>query len=234
MVVIGSLPAMIKRDFPQPSSGHVSDLSKHRTTSTSKTIVQNGTAENLNFSMTSVLNQRPTEILENGLSESKLNVRYNKRRAPAPPIANGHVPNGMGNGEITTILEVDSDIDLAENKLNNRYLSQNGDAKTYTDTNGDLSQSKLNTRYVKSSKVNARTKSGVADQISRKDKVFDRRSVASDLSDGQSAWSNWVDDVFNDALFNEVNDDVSDGRSLEQRIKGGGKGIPGITTQQVG
>ena len=57
----------------------------------------------------------------------------------------------------------------------------------------------------------------------------DAQSMTSEHSD----WSQWVADVFRSAL-DEHDDGVSEGRSLHTRIKGGGRGVPGIQTQQVG
>ena len=91
-------------------------------------------AEDLGFSTTSVLNQRPSEIVNVAdLSESKINSRYIKRRAPQPP--NGHVPNGhVMNGDASIITEDDeNEMDLSHSKINNRYFP-NGSIP-----NGDLS-----------------------------------------------------------------------------------------------
>ncbi|XP_041362375.1 unconventional myosin-XV-like isoform X3 [Gigantopelta aegis] len=202
-----------------------------RSSQIAKTVTQNEDDEDLKFSMTSVLNQRPTDIMI-GLSDTKLNVRYNKRRAPTPPITNGITNGVMTNGHITTIQESDvSEHDLSANRINTRYFP-NGDV-SHSEMNGDLSPNKLNSRYVKSGGKSAlaKTKPGTAEHmISKKDKR-DRMSIASDLSGANSDWSHWVEDVFSNAL-NE-HDDLSDGRSLEQRIKGGGKGVPGLQTQQT-
>lgn len=188
------------------------------------------TQQDLGFSTTSVLNQRPTEILTNELSDSRMNLRY-KRRAPVPPsngVTNGHM-NGNANGDSSTIVEDEEDEgDLSRSRINSRYfqgLSTNGIGE-------ELSASKLNLRYTKrQSAVGGRITSGVQDQIRKKQTGLtsaDVHSVTSEHSD----WSHWVEDVFSDAL-NEHDDPPSEGRSLHNRIKGGGRGIPGVQTQQV-
>lgn len=44
---------------------------------------------------------------------------------------------------------------------------------------------------------------------------------------GQSDWFYWVEDVFNN-VFNEYVDILSDVYILENRLKGGGKGVFGL------
>lgn len=198
-------------------------------------------AEDLGFSTTSVLNQRPTEILQAGeLSESRINQRYTKRRAPGPPsgptspIPNGHVNGNLVNGDISGITEDDDELDLSHSKINTRYFP-NGNINGNI-PNGDLSTSKLNTRYSKKPAQNVgagNRKSAVQDQIRKKQgatgiTAADVHSVTSEHSD----WSHWVEDVFSSAL-DEHDDGVSEGKSLHTRIKGGGKGVPGLQTQQV-
>ena len=216
-----------------------------RSSLSAKTTVEQGEGEgeegeDLQFSMTSVLNQRPTDIMI-GLSDNRLNVRYNKRRAPTPPIAtmtNGVVANGvMTNGHVvtsvqTTVVAAETKLhDLSDNRINTRYFA-NGEGQS--EVSGELSSNKLNNRYVKSggrSTPGVKSKPGTTEYIISKKDKRDRMSVASDASAANSDWSHWVEDVFSSAL-NE-HDDLSDGRSLEQRIKGGGKGVPGLQTQQV-
>ena len=191
--------------------------------------------EQLGFSMTSVLNQRPTEILPSGLSDSRMNARYTKRtKAPVPPVSNGHVPNAITNGHISTIDEdqeenfEDSFTDLSKKtKLNVRYLP-NGEINIQEYTNNDLSKAtKLNNRYSKSNNI-SRGKSGVPDHIRRKQSMREdeAKSEASDHTD----WSHLVEDIFNNALNDH---EEQDGQRLGSRIKGGGKGVPGLQQAPV-
>nr|XP_034311051.1 unconventional myosin-XV isoform X10 [Crassostrea gigas] len=196
--------------------------------------------DGIEFSMTSVLNQRPTELMMDGLSGSKLNMRYNKRKAPSPPTLNGNgvVSNGIPNGHITPIVEDLEQVGLdPRSKLNTRYVNgvhSNGVGTPRTDE--DLSpHSKLNSRYVKSGVIIKERerirRHGPGIGMSRKqnqDRYLERISAASDISaaTGQSDWSHWVEDVFNNAL-NEHVDTLSDAHTLENRLKGGGKGVPG-------
>ena len=223
LVLVGPFPEMVKRTTPLAAAGSSRSAAP---------------GEDLGFSTTSVLNQRPTDILASELSESRMNQRYTKRRAPAPP--NGHIPNGhvnglvngsMVNGDMSTIAEDDDDLDLSQSRINGRYFPDgvpNGHA-------ADLSGSKLNSRYTKKpagGQASSR-KSAVPDQIRKKHGVgvttADIHSVTSEHSD----WSHWVEDVFNVAL-NEHLEGNSEVKSLHSRIKGGGKGVPGVQTQQVG
>ena len=217
MVMVGNLPEPLKIDISKVEEHHM----KRRTRNTDE---GEGGVE---FSMTSVLNQRPQGVQVDGLSESKLNLRYTKRKAaPSPPIANGHlIANGFANGDIHPIAE-DSD-DLARTKLNHRYMNGVGE---------DMSQTKLNQRYLRMSKVKG--KHGVAEKIARKnnrDVTLERIAGSSDnmsVGTGHSDWSHWVEDVFSNAL-NEHVDGLSDVRSVENRLKGGGRGagdgVPGPT-----
>lgn len=228
----GALPEMIKRDIPIVTTSATHSASSKR--------MFNGVIDDLGFSTTSVLNQRPTEILPQGLSEgSKMNNRYTKRsRAPGPPMLNGHISNGIANGHITTINEAEEDdnnniimetketSELSKNKLNGRYFP-NGDAKMI-DSESDLSYSKLNNRYNKKNNVvRGKHLGGVHDLMRRKH--LSKEEVLSTTSD-HTDWSHLVEDIFNNALNDHVE---QDGRSLGNRIKGGGKGIPGLQTQQV-
>ena len=207
----GPLPEMIQRHVP---------------VSTGKRLNGGLSEDDLAFSTTSVLNQRPTEILPGGLSEnSKMNVRYTKRsRAPGPPMVNGHIPNGIANGHITTIAEDDEE-DLDSNyadlskktRLNGRYMP-NGDAKVPVD---DLSHSKMNHRYSKKNNPGRSKSSGVSDQIRRSKRGDQVQSETSDHTD----WSHLVEDIFNDALNDH---EEQDGSRLGGRIKGGGQGVPGL------
>lgn len=210
---------MIKRDIPitTVTQKDVQYLSGSRKNKIIKV------EDELGFSMTSVLNQRPTEILPVGISEnSKMNVRYTKRsRAPAPPGINGHVSNGISNGDVTTEDDDDDDPDLSDlskHKLNIRYFI-NRDAKAET---RDLSQSKLNQRYNKKNKQIRNSAVGVSGQLNRRG--HSREETHSDTTD----WSHLVEDIFSSAL-NEH--DEQDGKSLRNRIKGGGRGVPGLQTQ---
>lgn len=209
MVMVGKLPEPLKIDITKIEQHSV----KQRRVNGS--VVDGEDSENgLDFSMTSALNKRPQGVNMNGLSDSKLNLRYIKRKAaPSPPIANGHlIANGFTNGD-------ESETDFSQTNLNRRY--NNG-------VNGeDMSQSKLNQRYFRMSKAAGRQ--GAADKIARKNnRDADNVSVGT----GHSDWSHWVEDVFSNAL-NEHVDGLSDARSVENRMKGGGKGVPGPTFQQV-
>lgn len=218
------MPEMLKRTLPPVPLGASGG---HKTP----------TAEELGFSTTSILNQRPTEIFISELSDSRMNARYTKRRAPAPP-TNGHISNGYAhgamngsalNGDMSTIDENDEDMGLSHTQINARYfpdVASNG-------VNGELSTSKLNQRYTKNfSGQGVRNKTGVKDQIRKKYSgvsgvsAADVHSVTSEHSD----WSHWVEDVFDTVLNEHIDDAASDGKSLHTRIKGGGKGV----TQKVG
>lgn len=235
MLLVRPLPEMLKRTTPVVSSGHP----RPHGSAVSPTPGAGARKEELGFSTTSVLNQRPTEILATELSESRMNQRYTKRRAPAPP--NGNIPNGhvnghmmngsMVNGDMSTIAEDDDDLDLSQARINGRYFP-NGVVNGHA---GELSSSNLNKRYSKKiaiGQVGGR-KSAVQDQIRKKQgggvTNVDVHSITSEHSD----WSHWVEDVFSSAL-NEHDDMASEGKSLHSRIKGGGKGVPGIQTQPVG
>ncbi|XP_059156810.1 unconventional myosin-XV-like isoform X1 [Physella acuta] len=228
LILTGPLPQMIKRDVPIS----VSTQSEQRgvTHSTTNRKVQTSSVEDdLGFSTTSVLNQRPTEIVPVGLSEnSRMNVRYTKRsRAPSVPAMNGHVPNGILNGDITTITE-DEELnglsDLSDTVLNTRYF-EDGESKL-KDTN-DLSKSVLNQRYNRKSNV-TRSKSGVSAQINRKHLSVNQDELRSGNSDNTD-WSHLVEDIFSNALNDH---DEQNGRALGVRIKGGGQGVPGYEAQQ--
>ncbi|OWF46490.1 unconventional myosin-XV-like isoform X2 [Mizuhopecten yessoensis] len=226
MVLMGRLPEMLKVEAPRLENRTFTPRTK-----------ENDDEKKIEFSMTSALNRRPTEIMLDGLSaNSVLNLRYTKRKAPGPPpsvTSNGHnghhVTNGLSNGHITPILEDEgADFGLAGSKLNQRY---NNGLPNGTPRIQDLSStSKLNARYTKSSAVAKRMKNGAADRISRRDHGLEKMSASSDnmsVGTGQeSDWSHWVENVFNSAL-NEHVDTLSDARSMENRLKGGGKGVPG-------
>ncbi|KAL8573674.1 hypothetical protein ACOMHN_007227 [Nucella lapillus] len=236
LVLVGPLPDMLQRTTPVVSAGH--GRWSGGLDGKPPAGMDGVAAEDLGFSTTSVLNQRPTDILTSSeLSESRMNQRYTKRRAPAPPPTppNGHIPNGhlvnghvngMMNGDASAIAEDDDDLDLSHSRMNGRYFPEGAPDEH------DLSASKLNSRYTKKNGGGVR-KSAVQDQI-RKKKGYggtttaDVHSVTSEHSD----WSHWVEDVFNSAL-NEHDDVTSEGRSLHARIKGGGKGVPGVQTQQT-
>lgn len=218
MEMIGKLPEPLKIDI------HKVEEHRFRRRTQSSEEGEGG----VEFSMTSVLNQRPQGVHVDGLSESKLNLRYTKRKAASsPPMANGHlIANGFVNGDIHPIAE-DSD-DLARTKINHRYIDGvNGE---------DMSQTKLNQRYLRMAKVKG--KHGVAEKIARKnnrDVTLERLAASSDnmsVGTGHSDWSHWVEDVFSNAL-NEHVDGLSDVRSVENRLKGGGKGKGGMPVGQT-
>ncbi|PVD39191.1 hypothetical protein C0Q70_01819 [Pomacea canaliculata] len=219
LLLVPPMPEMLKRTLPPVPLGASGG---HKTP----------TAEELGFSTTSILNQRPTEIFISELSDSRMNARYTKRRAPAPP-TNGHISNGYAhgamngsalNGDMSTIDENDEDMGLSHTQINARYfpdVASNG-------VNGELSTSKLNQRYTKNfSGQGVRNKTGVKDQIRKKYSgvsgvsAADVHSVTSEHSD----WSHWVEDVFDTVLNEHIDDAASDGKSLHTRIKGGGKGV---------
>ena len=231
MVLVRPLPEMLKRTTPVVSSGHP----RSQGFAVSPTPSASAGKDELGFSTTSVLNQRPTEILATELSESRMNQRYIKRRAPAPP--NGHIPNGhmmngsVVNGDMSTIAEDDDDLDLSQSRINGRYFP-NGLANGHV---GELSSSNLNKRYSKRPAAGyaAGRTSAVQDQIRKKQGVGVTTADVHSITSEHSDWSHWVEDVFNSAL-NEHDDVASEGKSLHSRIKGGGKGVPGVQTQQVG
>lgn len=235
MLLVRPLPEMLKRTTPVVSSGHP----RPHGSAVSPTPGAGARKEELGFSTTSVLNQRPTEILATELSESRMNQRYTKRRAPAPP--NGNIPNGhvnghmmngsMVNGDMSTIAEDDDDLDLSQARINGRYFP-NGVVNGHA---GELSSSNLNKRYSKKiaiGQVGGR-KSAVQDQIRKKQGGGVTNADVHSITSEHSDWSHWVEDVFSSAL-NEHDDMASEGKSLHSRIKGGGKGVPGIQTQPVG
>ncbi|XP_076459661.1 unconventional myosin-XV-like isoform X2 [Babylonia areolata] len=239
LVLTGPLPEMLKRSTPvvTPGQGKSSAAAAASTTNGNT----NGAMDDMGFSTTSVLNQRPTDILTSELSESRMNHRYTKRRAPAPPttttnghVPNGHVPNGhvngmvVMNGDISTITEDDDDLDLSHTRLNGRYFPEG------MPNEHDLSASRLNTRYTKKAAVpqGGVRKSAVQDQIRKKQGVGVTMADVHSVTSEQSDWSQWVEGVFNNAL-DEHDDVTSEGRSLHSRIKGGGKGVPGVQTQQT-
>ncbi len=76
------------------------------------------------------------------------------------------------------------------------------------------------------------------DQILRKQRSVDGRPFSSSRSDtSEGAFSNrssgptdmdrWLDNVFDPILDGDL-DELSDGRSLENRMRGGGEGVPGV------
>ncbi|KAI8796897.1 unconventional myosin-XV isoform X2 [Biomphalaria glabrata] len=209
-VLLGPLPEMVKRSVPVTAEKVVQRNS-------SKKIQTSNVEDDLGFSTTSVLNQRPTEIIPVGLSEnSKMNVRYTSRSK-----VNG--VNGNVNGGMSVITESDElNGDLSRNVLNSRYFPD-GEVKNL-DTS-DLSKSVLNQRYNKKSYV-ARGKFGVPGQISRRHLSPNGDDAGnSDNTD----WSHLVEDIFSSALNDH---DEPNGRILGSRIKGGGNGVPGFETQQ--
>ena len=252
LLLMTPLPEMLRRTTPVVSTAHPRPSSAVSPIPSSP---QGQDPPELGFSTTSVLNQRPTEILATELSESRMNQRYTKRRAPAPPgsnghhVTNGHLVNGsvVVNGDMSTIAEDDDhDLDLSQSRMNGRYFPNGGEVAVANGhaggagTGEDLSTSNLNKRYSKKAAVTSAAqhagarKSAVQDQIRKKQGVgtsvtaADVHSITSEHSD----WSHWVEDVFSSAL-NEHDDVASEGKSLHSRIKGGGKGVPGIQTQQV-
>ena len=221
MVLVGKLPEPVQIDITKIEQRSIKQ--RH----------VNGSPEDddgIEFSMTSVLNKRPQGVLVNGLSDNKLNLRYTKRKAaPLPPVANGHlIANGFPNGDIHTIHENENN--LSKTQLNKRYNLTNGE---------DMSPTKLNQRYLRVTR--GAKHHGVADRIARKshkDAALERMAGSSDnlsVGTGHSDWSHWVEDVFSNAL-NEHVDGLSDARSVENRLKGGGKGggtgVPGPQFQQ--
>lgn len=221
MQIKGKLPEPMKIDVTK-----IEQRSIKQRTLNGERVADEEQESGVEFSMTSVLNKRPHGVSVDGLADNKLNLRYTKRKAaPNPPIANGHmITNGyVVNGDIS-----DSGHDLSQTHLNRRYMNGlNGD---------DMSNTKLNQRYLRMSKVTGRQ--GVADKIARKTRD-DRHAGSIDnvsVATGHSDWSHWVEDVFSNAL-NEHVDGLSDARSVENRLKGGGKGagsgVPGPQFQVI-
>ncbi|GFO23509.1 myosin-xv [Plakobranchus ocellatus] len=216
MALIGPLPEMSKREIPiSISVGH-------------KGSGNQAEEEELGFSTTSVLNQRPTEILPLGLSgDSRMNFRYTKRsRAPPAPAMNGHIPNGIANGHIPTITEDDEDAfsskdlsNLSSNRLNVRYFG-NGDNPGLAQR--DLSASKMNQRYNKKGARGGNV--GVSGQIMKRQNQQNSHREEGTHSDNTD-WSHLVEDIFNNALETHIE---QDGRALGPRIMGGGRGVPGL------
>lgn len=205
--MVGKLPEPLKIDITKIEQRSI----KQRTVNGE--VSDGGGVE---FSMTSVLNKRPQGVNVDGLSDSKMNLRYTKRKAaPSPPIGNGYVvTNGHSNGDI------DTSRDLSQTHLNKRYNNVIHEE--------DISPTKINQRYLRMTKASAHG-GGAADKIARKtQRDVDNVSVGT----GHSDWSHWVEDVFSNAL-NEHVDGLSDARSVENRLKGGGDGIPQPQYQQV-
>ena len=72
---------------------------------------------------------------------------------------------------------------------------------------------------------------GTRDQIARKQRAFSsNRSDTSEgaRSSGPTDMDQWLDNVFDPILDGDL-DELSDGRSLENRIRGGGDGVPGVS-----
>ncbi|XP_052263037.1 unconventional myosin-XV-like isoform X3 [Dreissena polymorpha] len=208
MVMVGKLPEPLKIDITKIEQRSI----KQRTVNGE--VSDGGGVE---FSMTSVLNKRPQGVNVDGLSDSKMNLRYTKRKAaPSPPIGNGYAVtngNGYSNGDI------DTSRDLSQTQLNRRYNNVIHEE--------DISPTKINQRYLRMTKASAHH-GGAADKIARKtQRDVDNVSVGT----GHSDWSHWVEDVFSNAL-NEHVDGLSDARSVENRLKGGGDGIPQPQYQQ--
>ncbi|KAK6169157.1 hypothetical protein SNE40_020262 [Patella caerulea] len=223
MIIVGRLPELLKRDPSKMNSGNISEIKQQRILR-QKMANSPPLEDELGFSMTSVLNQRPTDIFSKGLSESKMNTRYTKRSGA---VTNGN-SNGFTNGDITTIIEDDLENELSGNRLNVRYFSSNGEIG-HPELTGDLDhQSKLNSRYVKSG-IHGKRKIGGGN---RGKHITDGNASEASFVTNNTDFSHWVEDVFNNALQNEE-DDLGDGRMLENRIRGGGKGIPGLQTQQT-
>ena len=220
MVLIGKLPEPIKIDITKIELRSIKQ--RHMNGMPEEEEEEDG----IEFSMTSALNKRPQGVSVNGLSDNKLNLRYTKRKAaPAPPVANGHlIANGFPNGDIHTIHE--NGHNLSSTQLNKRYHMTNGDV---------MSPTKLNHRYLRMSRGGQNL--GAADKIARKtqrDAHLEKLAGSSDnlsVGTGHSDWSHWVEDVFSNAL-NEHVDGLSDARSVENRLKGGGNGVPGPQFQQ--
>ncbi|ESO87136.1 hypothetical protein LOTGIDRAFT_229291 [Lottia gigantea] len=219
MIIVGRLPEMLKRDTSKMASGSINEIKQQRYVK-HKTAQSSTVDDDLAFSMTSVLNQRPTEIMGKELSETKLNQRYTKRKPQG--LTNGH-SSGFTNGDISTIVEDDKEKELSGHKLNVRYFTSNGEVG-HPHMNGDLSGNRMNARYVKSG-VQGKKKFGGGIRKGNMDATSEASFVTNNTD-----FSHWVEDVFNNALNDH--DDVIDSRSLEHRIKGGGKGIPGLQTQQ--
>ncbi|XP_060553902.1 unconventional myosin-XV-like isoform X5 [Ruditapes philippinarum] len=216
MLMKGKLPEPMKIDITKIEQRSIKQRSIN-----GERVGEEDQESGVEFSMTSVLNKRPHGVSVDGLSDNKLNLRYTKRKAaPSPPIANGHlIANGyVVNGDIS-----ENGHDLSQTHLNRRYNNGvNGD---------DMSNTKLNQRYLRMTKVSGRQ--GAADKIARKTQREDRNVGSMDnvsVATGHSDWSHWVEDVFSNAL-NEHVDGLSDARSVENRLKGGGKGggdgVPG-------
>lgn len=244
MDLVGTLPSPLITNTPRPVSKMISE---ERVMHRNSHQHFEGDDADMVYSMTSPLNARPREVHVPGFSQSsKMNSRYTKQKAPSPPLANG-------------ILETRHSSELSTTILNSRYQQNghitNGSARPISPGPGsdlsssrlndrpqspsagtDLSHSRLNARYAKSGEKKGAKKGnyGAAEQIARKKSGQDRSvDAASDFSGTTNDVTVWVEEMFANALGSEALDDFSDGRSLEHRIKGGGKGVPGIQTQPV-
>ncbi|XP_076448222.1 unconventional myosin-XV-like isoform X2 [Babylonia areolata] len=245
--LVGPLPQMLKRSKPVVRAGS----SKPATGAVQR---GDGGGQDPGFSTTSIVNQRPTDIVEVVLSESRMNQRYNKRGGGAGGAAS---PNGRFvmmtggstvDGDASTTVDEndggggDDDIDLSRTRLNVRYFPDNSSNNTKSSDSelGDLSTtSRLNARYAKRTangndagrgeNNSGGSRSAVQEQVRKRQSTSSM--PAADAASVVSDWSHWVEDVFNDAL-DEHDDGVSEGRSLHSRIKGGGQGVPGLPSQQ--
>ena len=144
----------------------------------------------------------PPKSAEPQLGPSKLNERYNRS-----PVANGHIPNGgIPNGNT-------SPLELSANKINQRYMRNQP-------TSPPLYASRI----------------AAKDQIIRRQRsesgrfAGDRSDRMSNKSSNPTDMDQWLDRVFDPILHTNI-DEISDARTLESRLKGGGKGITGLATQ---
>ncbi|GAB1609364.1 hypothetical protein Ahia01_001221900 [Argonauta hians] len=155
------------------------------------------------FSVTNPLNQRRVEdFIPDLTNQSPLNNRYHNYKMQAMSSNNGEAPTTV-NGS-SSVVEL-ADLDPGA-QLNSRYISRS----PINTKDTDIANSRLNARYTE----------GRPPQQQSNDATYSEASLGR-----TSTWANWVDNVFDNALNDHV-DEFSDSRSLASRIKGGGKGLP--------
>ena len=187
---------------------------------------------------------------------SILNIRYIQRaKSPtpggipeegfSPTLTNGDPQPRLAGTRLNDRYN-NEEVRLSHTKLNDRYSQSNGHPPGGSRlSNGDtnestvLSDSHMNQRYSKTGKgpaaagVHQRAGGRAArDQILRQQSSvdeFDRHSMGSANTGANiSDMDRWLDGVFDPILDQNVNA-LSNSHSVERVLKGGGKGIPGIT-----
>ncbi|CAH1793641.1 unnamed protein product [Owenia fusiformis] len=170
------------------------------------------------------------------------------RESPPLPKKEEFFANGTGDdlgpSRMNDRYRAEKDIALARNKLNQRYNeleetdgkpAKGGLNSRYTDKKGkvndpDLSKNKLNERY--NAKTNGHVPNGNVKSQMNRDRTFSLGSEGA--TSAPRDMDVWLDRVFDPVLDDENVNDLSDARSVERVLRGGGKGIPGVTSQPAG